>query len=175
MLSFFATYRCFTLVGLDGILKSQNGCEQMANIGKNISKIRRLKGLTQDELAERLFITRQTVSGWENGRTQPSLDILGELADVLGCSPLDIIGSRRKPTRSLFVALVYENEELFYKISKDILHSDYLCEIAIKNTILLVFENVETSNKSDFIDLFSNTLRTECNKLLNEKRSESIE
>ena len=109
----------------------------MANIGKNISKLRRMKSLTQDELAEKLFVTRQTVSGWENGRTQPGLDILGELADVLDCSPLDIIGSRKKPTRSFFVALIYENEELFYKISKDILHSDYLCEIAIKNAIPL--------------------------------------
>ena len=93
----------------------------MANIGKNITKLRKLQGLTQDELAERLFVTRQTVSGWENGRTQPSLDILGELADVLNCSPLDIIGQTRKLTRSLLVALIYENEELFYKISKDIL------------------------------------------------------
>lgn len=147
----------------------------MANIGKNISKLRRIKGLTQDELAEKLFVTRQTVSGWENGRTQPGLDILGELADVLDCSPLDIIGSRKKPTRSLFVALIYENEELFYKISKDILHSDYLCEIAIKNAILSVFEVVEKMDKQSFIEFFTKTLKAECNKLLNEKRSESIE
>lgn len=147
----------------------------MANIGKNISKLRRIKGLTQDELAEKLFVTRQTVSGWENGRTQPGLDILGELADVLDCSPLDIIGSRKKPTRSFFVALIYENEELFYKTSKDILHSDYLCEIAIKNTILSVFEVVEKMDKQSFIDFFTKKLKAECNKLLNEKRSESIE
>ena len=147
----------------------------MADIGKNISKLRRARGLTQDELAEKLFITRQTVSGWENGRTQPGLDILGELADVLSCSPLDIIGSRKKPTRSLLVALVYENEELFYKISKDILHSDYLCEIAIKNTILSVFSIVEKMDKHSFIEFFTETLKAECNKLLNEKGSESIE
>ena len=175
MLSLFATYRCFTNVFRNAILELQNGCDLMANVGKNISKLRRLKGLTQDELAEKLFVTRQTVSGWENGRTQPALDILGELSDVLDCSPLDIIGSSKKPTRSLFVALIYENEELFYKKSKEILHSDYLCEIAIKNTILSVFEIVDKLDKNNFIEFFTKTLKAECNKLLNEKGSESIE
>lgn len=147
----------------------------MANIGKNIRKIRRARGLTQDELAEKLFITRQTISGWENGRTQPGLDVLGELADALECSPLDIIGSRKRPTRSLFVALVYENEELFYKISKEILQSDYLCEIAVKNTILSVFEKLDKVTEKDFVALFIKTLKGECNKLLSIKRSENIE
>lgn len=146
----------------------------MANIGKNIAKLRRAKGWTQDDLAQKLFITRQTVSGWEIGRTQPGLDVLGELADVLDCSPLDIIGSRKRQTRSLFVALVYENEELFYKISKEILHSDYLCEIAIKNTILSVFEKMDGVSEKNFVALFTGTLKNECNKLLN-TRSDDIE
>ena len=146
----------------------------MANIGKNIAKLRRAKGWTQDDLAQKLFITRQTVSGWEIGRTQPGLDVLGELADVLDCSPLDIIGSRKRQTRSLFVALVYENEELFYKISNEILQSDYLCEIAIKNTILSVFEKMDGVSEKNFVALFTGTLKNECNKLLN-TRSDDIE
>lgn len=146
----------------------------MANIGKNIAKLRRAKGWTQDDLAQKLFITRQTVSGWEIGRTQPGLDVLGELADVLDCSPLDIIGSRKRQTRSLFVALVYENEELFYKISNEILQSDYLCEIAIKNTILSVFEKIDGVSEKNFVALFTGTLKNECNKLLN-TRSDDIE
>lgn len=146
----------------------------MANIGKNIAKLRRAKGLTQDDLAQKLFITRQTVSGWEIGRTQPGLDVLGELADVLDCSPLDIIDSRKRQTRSLFVALVYENEELFYKISNEILQSDYLCEIAIKNTILSVFEKMDGVSEKNFVALFTGTLKNECNKLLN-TRSDDIE
>ncbi len=175
MSSLFATYRCFTITFFDDILEVQNGCDLMANVGKNISKLRRLKGLTQDELAEKLFVTRQTVSGWENGRTQPGLDILGELSDVLDCSPLDIIGTQRKPTRSLFVALIYENEELFYKKSKEILQSDYLCEVAVKNTILFVFEHVEKVDGAGFVSFFTDVLEKECKKLLNEKGSEHFE
>lgn len=148
-------------------MKSQNGCELMANIGKNISRLRKMQGMTQDELAEKLFVTRQTVSGWENGRTQPGLDILGELADVLKCNPLDIIGTAKRPTRSLLVALIYENEELFYKISKDILHSDYLCEIAIKNTILTIFNENSVKDARSFVASFTAVLENECQKLKN--------
>lgn len=39
----------------------------MRDIGKNIRDLRQQKHLTQKELAERLFVTRQTVSNYENG------------------------------------------------------------------------------------------------------------
>ena len=39
----------------------------MSNIGKNISKFRKEQEMTQDQLAERLHVTRQAVSNWENG------------------------------------------------------------------------------------------------------------
>lgn len=42
----------------------------MSNIGKNISKYRREKGMTQDQLAEKLHVTRQAVSNWETGVSQ---------------------------------------------------------------------------------------------------------
>ena len=116
----------------------------MANISKNIKRLRKQNNLTQDALAEKLFVTRQTVSYWETGRNQPTLDMLGDLAEALNCSPLDIIGTKKqKMTHEHFVALVFENEELFYNITNDILHSPYLCEIAIKNTILEAFSKMD--------------------------------
>ena len=39
----------------------------MRDIGKNIKNIRQTKGMTQDTMAEALFVTRQTVSNYENG------------------------------------------------------------------------------------------------------------
>ncbi len=39
----------------------------MSVIGKNIKKIRAEKGMTQDQLAEHLHVTRQAVSNWEQG------------------------------------------------------------------------------------------------------------
>ena len=42
----------------------------MANVGKNIRILRTKNGMTQDELAEKLFVSRQTVSNYENGVSQ---------------------------------------------------------------------------------------------------------
>lgn len=55
----------------------------MKHIGKNIKSIRKTKGLTQEALAEALYVTRQTVSNYENGRSQPDLDTLLKIAEVL--------------------------------------------------------------------------------------------
>lgn len=53
----------------------------MNNIGKSIKKLRTEKGLTQDQLAENLHVTRQAVSNWETGKTQPDIETLSALAE----------------------------------------------------------------------------------------------
>ena len=58
----------------------------MSNIGKNISKFRKVQEMTQDQLAERLHVTRQAVSNWENGKTQPDVETLEQLAECFGVS-----------------------------------------------------------------------------------------
>lgn len=55
----------------------------MRDVGKNIREARQGRGMTQDELAERLFVSRQTVSNYELGRTRPDIDMLERLAQVL--------------------------------------------------------------------------------------------
>lgn len=145
----------------------------MASISKNIKRLRKENNLTQDALAEKLFVTRQTISYWETGRNQPALDMLGDLAEALNCSPLDIIGTKKqKMTREHFVALVFENEELFYETTNDILHSPYLCQIAIKNTILEAFRRMDELSADSFVESFTGNLKAECEKL---KQQESTE
>lgn len=53
-------------------------------IGNNIKKLRTAQGLTQDQLAERLFVTRQTISSWERSASHPSLEQLEAIAAALG-------------------------------------------------------------------------------------------
>lgn len=55
----------------------------MSNIGKTIKKIRAEKGLTQEQLAEQLHVTRQAVSNWEQEKTQPDVETLTTMAEVL--------------------------------------------------------------------------------------------
>ncbi|MCI8624273.1 MAG: helix-turn-helix transcriptional regulator [Provencibacterium sp.] len=49
-------------------------------LGSRVKKLRRERGLTQEYLAERLHVTRQAVSKWENDRAQPSMEKLLELS-----------------------------------------------------------------------------------------------
>lgn len=45
------------------------------SVGDVLVRIRKEQGLTQDDLARKLFVTRQAVSRWENGETSPSIDM----------------------------------------------------------------------------------------------------
>ena len=66
------------------------------NLGKTIQTLRKLKNLTQNELAEKLFVSYQAVSQWENGNTNPDISILPNIADVFGIT-IDELFDRPKP------------------------------------------------------------------------------
>lgn len=55
----------------------------MRDIGKNIRDIRTAKGMTQEEMATGLFVSRQTVSNYEMGRTRPDVEMLIRIAEIL--------------------------------------------------------------------------------------------
>ena len=52
-------------------------------LAENLKKIRKDKGYTQEILAEKLNVVRQTVSKWENGLSLPDVDMLSKIANVL--------------------------------------------------------------------------------------------
>ncbi len=55
--------------------------------GQRLSKAREEAGLTQEELAQKLYITRQGLSRWENDKTQPSIETLALICKTLGKQP----------------------------------------------------------------------------------------
>ena len=59
-------------------------------------ELRTKKGLSQDELAKRIFVTRQAVSRWETGETVPNTETLKLLSDLFGVSINTLLGSPRK-------------------------------------------------------------------------------
>ena len=63
----------------------------MANIAKNIRLLRTAQKMTQDQLAERLHVTRQTVSNYETGKSQPDIDTIVRLAEALQADPNTLI------------------------------------------------------------------------------------
>ncbi len=58
----------------------------------NIRKLRLERGMSQEELAEKLYVVRQTVSKWEKGLSVPDADMLVKLSEVLGVSVSELLG-----------------------------------------------------------------------------------
>lgn len=61
-----------------------------------IYELRTKHGLSQDELAQKVFVTRQAVSRWENGETVPNTETLKLLSNVFEVSINTLLGSPRK-------------------------------------------------------------------------------
>ena len=61
-------------------------------LSNNLKRIRKSKGLSQEELAIKLNVVRQTVSKWENGLSVPDSDMLITLADELDTSVSVLLG-----------------------------------------------------------------------------------
>ncbi|SMC60000.1 DNA-binding transcriptional regulator, XRE-family HTH domain [Oscillospiraceae bacterium] len=61
-----------------------------------LKELREREGLTQDQLAEKVCVTRQAVSRWENGETQPNTDTLLLLSEEFDVSINTLLGSPRK-------------------------------------------------------------------------------
>ncbi|ARE82880.1 HTH-type transcriptional regulator DdrOC [Roseovarius mucosus] len=60
-------------------------------VGRNFARLRNQKGLTQEQVAERSGISQQYLSGLENGRRNPTVITLHDLAEALGVKPVDLI------------------------------------------------------------------------------------
>ncbi len=61
-----------------------------------ISELRNKNGLSQDDLAEKVYVTRQAVSRWENGETVPNTETLKLLSKLFDVSINTLLGSPRK-------------------------------------------------------------------------------
>lgn len=68
----------------------------MNKIGKKISSLRKEKGITQMELADKLGISFQAVSNWERGSTMPDISKLTILAEILDCSIEELLCDEHK-------------------------------------------------------------------------------
>ena len=66
-----------------------------AQFGAFVAELRRERGLTQKELAEKLYISDKAVSKWETGTSLPDISLLTPLAEELGVTAAELLSSRR--------------------------------------------------------------------------------
>ncbi len=77
----------------------------MNTIGEQIKSLRQQKGMTQQELADLLFITRQAISSYETGKTTPDLQTLQRLGEIFN-TDLIHLSTATKPIKN-YSALIY--------------------------------------------------------------------
>lgn len=66
-------------------------------IGEKIQYYRKSAGLSQEELGQKLLLSRQTVSLWEKGQTVPTIDNLLKLKEIFGVSVDELLGCENLP------------------------------------------------------------------------------
>lgn len=84
-------------------------------IGEKIRELRTKNGMTQSDLAEKLFVTTQAVSRWEKGDVEPSLTTVKSISEIFGVSIDEIMG-KEKPE-----PVVVREKEYVYKESNPVL------------------------------------------------------
>lgn len=120
-------------------------------LNENIKVIRKSKGLSQQELAVKLNVVRQTVSKWEQGLSVPDSDMLISLSEVLETPVSTLLGETVTETEIDALKAISEKLEVINlqlaqrkTMRRKIVHWSYisLCAImAIVFAILLAFES----------------------------------
>ena len=109
------------------------------NLGKKIFELRKKKGISQEELGERIDVTRQTISNWELGTTAPNPEQLKLLSKELNISIDELLDNDIK---NIIVEKVSNTEELAGLILKFIKVISIIIGAAIIGFILLILFNI---------------------------------
>ena len=77
---------------------------------ENLRELRKSKGFTQEELATKINVVRQTVSKWEKGLSVPDADSLQKIADVLDVEVSQLLGAK--------IEMKEDNNEIAQQLSR---------------------------------------------------------
>lgn len=78
--------------------------------GEKLAIARKEKNLSQEELAQKLYVTRQAISRWENNSTQPSLEMLSVICLELEKTPNDFIDTPQKNSTRFYKSLSFSEK-----------------------------------------------------------------
>lgn len=88
------------------------------DLGKKLIELRKNKKLSQEQLAEKINVTRQTISNWENGKFYPDIDALVRISKYFNISLDDLLNYDDKVLKYLkdSTDVVKSNKHLLYAI-----------------------------------------------------------
>ena len=124
-------------------------------LAENIKTIRKQRGMTQEELAARLNVVRQTVSKWEKGLSVPDAELLKKLAEILETDVSSLLGAKintESNANEIAEQLSRINEQLATKArnSRRILFAAgiVILSIIVLNVLLVIFGRTTNINES---------------------------
>ncbi len=119
-------------------------------LNENIKTIRKSKGLSQEELAEKLHVVRQTISKWEQGLSVPDSDMLIAISEVLETSVSTLLGENVAEKETDELKEIAERLEIINsefakrkELRRKTLHIMFitLCALTVIITAVLIFLN----------------------------------
>ena len=128
-------------------------------LSENLKTIRKQKGLSQEELAIRLHVVRQTISKWEKGLSVPDSDMLIRLAEIFEVNVSDLLGEKIEDEEkggALTEQLVRINEQMAVRNrrSKMILKAvaGVIAVFIVLNLLLILMNMVSFDSYHDSLD-----------------------
>ena len=92
------------------------------NLGSRIARLRKEKGITQQQLADRIYVADKTISSWESNRTEPNLEVIIKISGILiyGDNPKNDIEIKIKLSKDEFEIIenIMKNKAKFLKNNK---------------------------------------------------------
>ena len=91
------------------------------SFGENVGFYRRQLNITQEELAERLFVSRQTVSRWETDSTFPDVEMIISLCELFECDMDTLVrGSAQDGAKNIAVKSAEEDTDTIEKMQREL-------------------------------------------------------
>ena len=118
-------------------------------LGDNIRKYRRLNNMSQDELAEKLNVTRQSISLWENEQTQPSLENIVALAKLFEVSTDELLASDKTELSASNTATAPRASAPKKKTKNLVLILGAVTVVAVLSTAVYVLLGTNNDSKSN--------------------------
>ena len=112
----------------------------MKSIGETIASLRKNKGMTQNELAEKMNVTDKAVSKWERDLSCPDINTISKLADILDISVEELLKVKKKENSNTkmkdLINLIFKAVALAMGIAVVVLN--ILNQIDVKSSIIML-------------------------------------
>ena len=130
-------------------------------LGNKLVNLRKEKKLSQDSLADKLGVTRQTISNWELNITKPDIIQIKNLSEIFNMSIDELLDNN---TKDIIEKKISNTEKLTNKTNKYIKIT--LITLYFISLIFLISLTIYFFNKKDFTDEYQTSFRCTNNKLI---------